>query len=390
MKSKLKNKIGAALLVFCICSSTFIQYPLASENVNPFTLLEQQGYRIVTSGTTYSLEELEINNIESNVLFDKQTFVSVLNSQAEMIREAIYNGNIIAVFDDSNKNCGYEKAMGLPIGFEEECDSLESTHDIIGYIYQADSFGGIHITRVNVGKTMGVNEENSHTFAKELLAYEKRDQNVMKRSGGELDTKYLGSVADYYSSSDQKGDVSVMYEVSTAQGVDHYDYYIVHAYIDATPGRNLYNNGYDVTRLQTGLNSTISGAVLYKTGPNTTQDTTSYQVDIGFSGTQNDGLSGSASYSWQRSTPSVTISKVVKSTRQCEWEVDIDDWSAAAESTLSFEPGGTFRIAENNNAFTIHGYTQLIVDKWNELPSVAVMDTTSFYCTDDTIVTLSE
>ena len=208
------------------------------------------------------------------MLFDQQTFAAVLSSQSETVRDAVYNGNIIAVFDDSNENYGYEKAMGLPVGFEEESDSLESTHDVIGYIYQADSLGGIHITRVNAGKNTILNGESSDAFANELLCYEKRSPDVMTKSDSGPDTEFLGSVADYYLHSDEKkGDVRVVYEISAAQEIDHYDYYVVHAYIDIASGRALYDNGYDAACLQTGLSSTSPEAVLYKTGPNTLAET---------------------------------------------------------------------------------------------------------------------
>lgn len=318
------------------------------------------------------------------LLFDQQSFSSALSSQSEFLNETIYNGNIIAVFDDSNEAHHYEESMGLPLGFESVETSTEDTHKSIGYIYQTDDFGGVHITRVNTEIGMDLEEENKNAFVDVLLNYEIKNpaNGVQARAG--LNTEFLGSVTDYYYGSDNKGDVSVAYEVSTAQGVDNYDYYAVHAYIDATPGDSLYGNKYDADVLTTSLKTTTSGATLYKTGPNTLSGTTSYTVDLGFTGSQ-DGISGSANFSWNRDIPDVDIDKSVKSSTECEWEVDIDDWDSAADDTLSFEPGGTFRVGESNNKLTIYGRTKFTVDAWDESPSTAVSDTTIFYCSDSSV-----
>lgn len=382
---KIIKKLGIALLTVSILSSTTALPSFASEINEPFALLEQQGFQIITSSSTYSLENFDANNINSNSLFDKQTFESILSSQPKTLSEAIYNGNIIAVFDDSNEFLQYEKTMGLPLGFESKEDSTENTHKSIGYIYQADEFGGIHITRINIGKNMDFNEENIYTFADVLSNYEVRSSSIAVQARSELDTNFIGSVMDYYESSEEKGDVSVAYEVSTIQDISNYDYYIVHGYIDATPGRALYDNGYDADILTTSLRTTTSGATLYKTGPNTLSETTSYTVDVGVTYSKEDGLGGGGNFSWTKTIPIVDINKTVKSSQECEWEVDICDKDDEAEYTLSFEPGGTFRVIDSDNKLSLRGRTKFIVDAWNELPSTAVLASTSFYCFEDRV-----
>lgn len=385
MMRKIIKKLGIALLTVSLLSSATMLTSFASEVDEPFILLEEQGFQIITSHSTYSLENFDVNNIDSNTLFDKQTFESILSSQPTVLSRAIYSGNIIAVFDDSNEFLQYEKTIGLPLGFERGEVSIESTHKAIGYIYQSDEFGGIHITRINIARDMSSDEENIYTFADVLSNYEVRSSIVGVQARSELNTEFLGSVMDYYYDSDEKGDVSVAYEVSTVQGVDNYDYYVVHGYIDATPGRALYGNKYDADILTTSLSTSTSGANLYKTGPNTLSETTSYTVDIGFTFSKEDGLVGGANFSWDRSIPDVDINKTVKSSKECEWEVDICDWASAAQDTLSFEPGGTFRVAESNNRLSVCGYTEFTVDAWNESPSIATLGFTFFYCSGDTV-----
>lgn len=343
---------------------------LENEINDSFAALEQEGFTIITSGSTYSFDA---KGTATNLLFDQESF-SLALSQSKSLNEMIYNGSTIAVFDDSNELHNYEETLGLPIGFIDGETLTEKTHKTIGYIYQSDAFGGIHITRVNTKIGTDSKEHNISFFVDAVI-----NKNIANgiEAKGELDTEFLGSITDYYVGS-EKGDISVAYEVSTAQEVDNYDYYVVHAYIDATPGDSLYGNKYDADILTTNLHTWTSDAVLYKTAPNTMSNTTSYSVDIDVTSSK-DGINGS--FNFDKDIPDVDISKSVKSSSECEWEVDIDDLIAsAADNTLSFEPGGTFRVEESNNRLSIVGTTEFVVDAWNESPSTAVYGLTCFYC----------
>lgn len=385
MMKKIIRKLGITLMVLSLLVSMTRVTSLANECNDPFSVLEQHGFEVVTtSRSSYSLNTLDADNTETNLLFDQQSFVDALSSHSESLNEIIHNGNIVAVFDDSNEMHGYEEALGLCLGFEDVETIEEDTHKTVGYIYQADDLGGIHISRVNTESDIYSEEEGKKDFVDILLNYEMKNSSNGIQARTALNTKFLGSVTDYYTGSSKKGDVSVVYEVYTAQEVSNYDYYVVHAYIDATPGDSLYGNKYDADLLTTSLKTTTSGATLYKTGPNTLTGTNSYTVNVGFSGSQN-GISGTAGFSWSGNIPVVDIAKNVKSSSECGWEVDIDDWDSAADSTLSFEPGGTFRVSESNNKLTVFGYTTFTVDAWDESPSTAVSDGTLFYCTSSSV-----
>lgn len=381
---------GALSIVICTISlvtpATTDAATYYIQEDDPFTRLEEKGFRIITSVNTYSLRSTDMSNIDSHLLLDQQVFSDVLSNQSEEIKEAIYDGNIIAVFDNTNKDFEYEKTLGLPLGFDNVRNSRRGTHKSIGYIYQADELGDIHITRVNT-RNGADSDEEINTFAEILLNYETREavSSVMSRST--LSTEFIGSVADYYYGNignGKKGDVSVVYEVSTAQDIGGYDYYAVHAYIDAIPGDELYGSKYDADKLRTSIGTTASSpdAILYKTGPNTMTHATTYTVDIGIGGSS-DGLEGAGGFSWSREVPDVNIYKNVKSSSKCEWEVNIKDWGEAADHTLSFEPGGTFRVADYTQKLHVVGNTVFSVDAWNEFPSVAASGYTFFYCSED-------
>ncbi len=309
------KKFVAGALSAVICTIFFVT-PATPDAANyyiqedPFTRLEEKGFQIITSVNTYSLRSNDMSNINTHLLMDQQVFSDVLSNQSEEIKEAIYNGNIIAVFDNTNKNVEYEKKLGLPLGFENVRNSRRGGHKSIGYIYQADELGDIHITRINTRSGVSSDEE-INTFAEILLNYETREavSGVMSRST--LSTEFIGTVADYYYGNGEKGDVSVVYEVSTAQDIGGYDYYAVHAYIDATPGDALYGSKYDADKLRTSIGATASSpnAILYKTGPNTMSGANTYTVDIGIGGSK-DGLEGTGGFSWSRSVPDVDIKKM--------------------------------------------------------------------------------
>ena len=410
--SKLKKFVASALIA-TICTITFASPATAdakattensytNETDNPFTLLEEKGFQIITSANTYSTNTYSLNrnqtdlsDINSHLLLDQQIFSSALSNQSAKMKEAIYNGNIIAVFDNSNKVYDYEKELGLPIGFLTPQNSKNfnhtrnhnayknDTHKSIGYIYQVDELGSIHITRVNTLKRASSNENDINTFANILLNYEPAENSTYTMSRATSSTKFLGTIADYYKGSDKKGDVNVVYEVSTVQDIDGYDYYAIHAYIDATPGDALYDSGYDLDELYTSL-SALTNATLYKTGPNTKYEAKSYTVDMGIEGSKKDGLTGSFNFSWTKEIPVVDIKKNVLSSTKCEWIVDIDDWDDDADNTLTFEPGGIFRIV-NGKELAVLGNTVLTVDRWNKFPSTALAKSTAFYCIDDSL-----
>ena len=80
---------------------------------NLFDVLEQEGFIIATGDSTYSFD---VQDKVTNIVFDQEAF-SLALSQSKSLNEMVYNGSMIAVFDDSNQFQNYEEILGFPIGF---------------------------------------------------------------------------------------------------------------------------------------------------------------------------------------------------------------------------------------------------------------------------------
>jgi hypothetical protein len=194
---------------------------------------------------------------------------------------------------------------------------------------------------------------------------------------------FLGTAEKYVTGSNNKGNLQMVYEVSTAQDVSNYDYYTIHAYITGTPGDSLYSNGYDLDEVYTLIEG-ASTSTLYKHGPNTSSSATTYSVDLGFSGSKN-GVELNFGLSWTRPREDVTIAKTLVNNYKCEWTADIDDWQNMADYSYTFEPGGTVRVSSTSSYARIWGYGRVKVDKWNESPSTAAYGGLYFYCYPDRV-----
>ena len=320
----------------------------------------------------------------ANYLFDKDSFDSVVSSSKE-IKELIKQGSLIAVYSEDGVGQDYEEMLGLPIGFI--CDQDEHMTDepmlAVGKIYYTDSNGYPSVARYNVTESE-IREETYDKFLAYLDSFASRSNMASDVAtmavADSFSTTFIGSIADFFEGSSNKGTIQVVYEVETAQDISGYDYYLVHAYVDATPGDALYGNGYDLDELSMQISTSTTDAVLYKTGPNTTSGGNTYNVDIGFTGSK-DSKEVTINAGWSRDMEDVSISKINDSLNSCSWVVDLNDWEDVADSTYTFEPGGTFRIPNSNGVVKIRGTYSMTVDSSEEPPSEAISDRYgSFFC----------
>lgn len=374
--------VSLSLLSGMLVTNAFAMEPAAEEVLqeNNFTVIvESENAEIASEVNTLSRQTFENVSTDGNLLFEAAAFDSALE-KPEKVRSLILNGNVIAVFSKDGEDRAYEETMGLPLGFEESGSSNENGITV-GHVYRTDALGKLHIARVRMDPELVDSSSQFDEFMKIVNQFMLRDSSIdIKSRGSSAEMEFIGSISDYYRGSDKKGNIDVTYEVSTAQAIDGYDYYAVHAFIDYTPGGALYNNGYDVDAFSASLSSSSSGSNLYKTGPDTMTGVTTYSVDIGFTGSV-DGAEVSYGAGWSRDIPDVTISKVKNSSTKCTWNVDVDDWAKPADNTISFEPGGTFRVKSSNNKLSVLGQNSLTVDNATSLPSTAVSGSTRFYCT---------
>lgn len=354
--------------------------------VNAVMALNEHEFTLVSAPTTvlpYGENRLDVTEFTAstasgNYLFDASSFESALE-QAEDVKTMIVNGSTIAVFDKNGIPGSYEEKLMLPLGYSE---SVGENNVQVGCIYSTDSSGKPFIGRYSVSNTSEDLERSFENFVAYIDEFMDRTHRSVTRASAGME--FIGSISDFFEGSKKKGNIEVTYEISTAQNIDSYDYYAVHLFVDATPGDALHHNGYDVDAITSHISSPSSQCTLYKTGPNTTTGATEYSVDIGFSGSQ-DGTEVSYNVGWTREIPDVNISKLKVSSSECAWDVDVDDRTPPADSTITFEPGGTFRLPASASNININGYHSMMVDSAFELPSQAVAGTSSFYCNADRV-----
>lgn len=376
------QRIVAATLSMALVSSLPLSSASAADQTT--TLLQENNFTIVSEdkvGASFISKTFENVDANENLLFETATFETALQ-QPENIKKMILRGNAIAVFDSNGVYQSYEERMKLPIGFEEEEENATENGITVGRIYRTDSSGNLHIARVRVDPGFGDKNDKFNEFMKYLDKFMEKDSIdgiADRNSTRSASMDFIGSVSDYFTGESEKGDIDATYEVSTVQGIDNYDYYTIHGYIDYTPGDALHSNGYDVDEFQSILSGSGLDVHLYKTGPNTMIEVNEYSVDVGFTGSL-DGAEVAFGAGWSGEVPDVNIYKNKTNATTCVWEVDVNDWAEAADHTISFEPGGTFRAESSNNNLYVHTQNKLIVDSITESPSTAVIGDLRFYC----------
>ena len=321
--------------------------------------------------------------INENYLFKGSTIESVLDHASD-IKDMIKKGSLFAVYNEEGIDQNYEDLLGFPIGFADSESAQKNTPFVtIGKIYYTDANGYPCVARYNVDPNKVTESTYTHflNYIDSRVIDSKASQHeTTLASTNSVPLDFIGTIADAFEGSSNKGNMEVVHEVATAQEVSGYDYYVIHSFIDATPGDALYNNGYDLDAFTARLLSYTTDAFLYKTGPNTMNSATTYNVDIGFTGSKN-GAEANFVVGWSRTIPDVNIAKVKDNDASCTWTVNINDWLPAANSTISFEPGGTFRVPESNERLLVTGKYTLTVDCAWDAPSLAIPDATSaFFC----------
>lgn len=130
-----------------------------------------------------------------------------------------------------------------------------------------------------------------------------------------------------------------------------YDWWDVHLFADAEPGIMLWpsTSQYSTHYFWAKEEGLATYRELLKWGPTTTNNSTSYGVDIGVTAGMNDATV-TAENSWFRTIPDVNvIDQTNPAACNAHWELDFQPDTNAANATYAFEPGSQFRVP--------HGYS---------------------------------
>ncbi len=175
-------------------------------------------------------------------------------------------------------------------------------------------------------------------------------------SSSTVDT-FLGTLNMNLISVRPKGTLKVKYDVYTIQNRDAYDYYIVKANCTGNPGKVLYKENKNYSKLYKGkkmvvrINTPSTDALTDSFGPESSNNAKSYTVNLGggLQGLKKSqlslGLQGSVSYS--RSINNTQISANVTN-KTAEWTLKLS--SDATKQTCFFEPTVTFNCPKEKKS----------------------------------------
>lgn len=305
-------------------------------------------------------DDFQASEMDGSYLFSANMFTSILD-QTKDVRDAIYDGNLIAIFDPAGISQDFDEALALPIQIPVQKDSeLDANYTTVGHLYGVDHNDAIMVADVAVPADTPAEDSYSYFLQ---CADDFAAQRAARAAGSD---GYLGSARKYIKGTGNRGNLDVAYDISLQDNAGGEDYYLVHGYLEATPG-----SGYKVSSLYTTLGAygDSSNVDIYKSGPNTTTGSTQYTVSI--VPTQiGEWIIPLSYFTWTRDIPDCNISKRVEE-YAVNWTVTFNKRSS---ETMTFEPGATV-VAPTGEKFTV--LCEYVMDVVS--PSATAVDSTFFF-----------
>ena len=379
------KKMFSAALALILCTVIIVPACNASSdfaNVRPESSLIQENIAVVSNPVNFQLvgdvlmtsngisfmgadvERFKACEMDGNYLFSEESFSSVLN-QAGDLKKAIYDGNIIGIFEPTGIDHEFEKELSLPIQFvnsttETESEIVQSI--TVGRLYGVDDSGALMAAEITVPV------ETDSTAAFEYFTECANDFNSSRqvsRSTGS--NELIGVASKYMQGLANRGQLRTSYEVYYFAGPDG-DYYPIHGYLYASP-----EGEYQVNSFSTTLNIFGDNAVLYKHGPSSSTSATTYSVSI----TPKSVSDVSSTYTWSREIPDHKI-VTTSDNYGAYWNLSAN---VLSDGEITFEPGGTVKCAAGGN-FTVHCDNTMTVYGGVLTGTLPVVDATYFFICD--------
>lgn len=382
------KKWFSAGLALILCALIVVPACNASSDlvdVQPESSLSQENIAVVSNPVNFQLvgdslmvsdgislvgadiEQFKASEIDGNYLFSAAAFTSVLD-QAKDLKKAIYDGNFIAVFEESGIEQSFEATLNLPIQFPVlEEKKTQGDYITVGRMYGVESDGSIVAAEVAVPSDMSA--ENAYNYFLSCAAdfsSEKTQRSVANvESSGRV-----GTARKYFSGRNGRANLDVAYTVYFEECADGNDYYLYHGYVDASP---VDSEGYQLKKLNTSVGVFGDTANTMGAYPNST--TSGGSVSITVAPFQyEDYVVYLPSFAWEIDISDISIVRTHPDQYNHYWDLD---FGSGFEGAYCFEPGGSIYVS-TGDSFTIHTEHVLTVRNY----SANEVDSTFFFICD--------